>query len=146
AYGLYSPGSNFYFNTRGLGEKYLLGTGNQWYFILPSGAFFHWGGSLSLSAQIATLTPTCYANPGVLCDAEALTDVASTYTLPVGENGTTAGQLNFLESALQTFTGTLHVQATVTDGIAVSSPQSFDVVVMDAGRVTIGDLVWKDVN
>jgi hypothetical protein len=124
--GLSDPGHNFYFNTRGVDEKYLLGTGNTWFYVLPGGGFYQWGGSLASSTLLATFPTTFWTDPNAIVNASP-TDVSATYTT-VNGNGTTNGQMSFVSDAIQTFAGTLHVQATVTDGYH-SATQSFDVVV-----------------
>jgi hypothetical protein len=43
------------------------------------------------------------------------TDVAGTY-MTVSGHGLTAGQVNFIPSAIQNFVGTLHIVASVSDG------------------------------
>jgi hypothetical protein len=125
-YGLFNPGQNYYFNTRAIGEKYLQGAATSWFFILPNGAFYEWGGTLASSTLLTTLPNSYWIDPSTILSAVP-TDVSATYTTISG-NGTSAGQLNVIPSAIQTFAGTLHVQAAVTDGVN-SATQSFDVVV-----------------
>ena len=46
-FGLNQWNGNYYTNLRGLNEKYLLGSGNVLYYMLPSGALYRWGGSVA---------------------------------------------------------------------------------------------------
>jgi hypothetical protein len=69
-YGLFNPGNNYYFNTRGLSEKYLQGTGNQWFYILPNGALYQWGGSLQSSISLGTLGSSFWGSPGLLLNPQ----------------------------------------------------------------------------
>src|SRR5262249_60065355 len=48
-----------YYNWGGRQEKWLQGGGGAWYFILPSGAFYHWdGGAGARGAPLAHLHPS----------------------------------------------------------------------------------------
>jgi hypothetical protein len=71
--GLIEPGGNYYFNTRKAGEKYLQGTGNQWYFILPSGQFYQFTGTTAQGVPqgnlLATLDSTYWSDPALLAHA-----------------------------------------------------------------------------
>jgi hypothetical protein len=135
-YGLAAPSgaptnNPFYQNTRGQNEKYLLGTGNVWYYVLQDGSFYQYvqnsANDLSSGILLATLDSTYYKSPNTILTAVP-TDVSSTY-VTVSGNGTTSGQLNFVTSAIQAFTGTLHIQVSVSDGYLTSPTRSFNVIV-----------------
>ena len=55
-------------------EKWLLGTGQQWYFILPNGELRKWAGTMTASMTAANLVtgldPSYYANPSLLWNAQ----------------------------------------------------------------------------
>jgi hypothetical protein len=127
AYGLVDPGNNFYSNLRGQNEKYLLSSSGQWYFLMPTGALYRWGGTIAASTLMTTINTTFYSDPSVLINAQALAEVSSTY-VTVSGNGSINGRLNFT-SAISSFTGTLHVQVSDSDGILASPSQLFDVIV-----------------
>src|SRR5262249_12631788 len=67
--GLYS-GGNYWTNYYGGGEQWVQGTGGVWYYILPSGAFYHWSGSGLTGTLVAQLDPSYNANPGLLVNAQ----------------------------------------------------------------------------
>jgi len=123
--GLTNPGSNFYFNTRGQGEKYLTGTGSQWYYLLSTGGLYQFNGSLAASTLLATLDPSYYANPSLLVNATA--PPSPPVALSMSGN-----QLTVTSST--TYIGTYKVVANVSDGFTTTS-QSFLVSVTgrDAG-------------
>jgi subtilisin family serine protease len=62
---------SYYTNARGLGEKYMLGTGDVLYYILPNGGLYRWGGSIAKSALVGSLSADYYANPSLLHDAQS---------------------------------------------------------------------------
>jgi subtilisin family serine protease len=117
-YGLTNPGNNFYFNTRGLGEKYLLGAGNQWFYLVSGGNFYQWGGSIAASTWVATLNPTYWFDPSPLCNSSTQSSAPVGLTL----NG------NQLTLAPGGFTGTLLMTVSASDG-ALSATRSFVVTV-----------------
>jgi len=47
-------------NYGGAGERWLLGTGNQWYFIKPNGAFFRWDGTPIMPRTWRSLRPPLF--------------------------------------------------------------------------------------
>ena len=61
-YGLTTTG-NLNQNFRGLNEKYLLGKGNLWYYILPNGELYVWTDSIESSALIGKLTSAYWEDP-----------------------------------------------------------------------------------
>ena len=67
--GLFSQGDVFE-NWGGLGEKWMEGTGDAWYFILPDGRFYRWhGGAISNNTLLYTFDPSLHANPVLLYNA-----------------------------------------------------------------------------
>jgi hypothetical protein len=78
---LLNPGSNYYYNARGLKEKYLQGAGDQWYYLLQTGDFYHWGGSVAASTLVANVGVACWTDPSQLWNAPAPTDAAAAYSL-----------------------------------------------------------------
>src|SRR5262249_57937156 len=65
-----SSGGDYYYNWGGRQEKWLQGSGGAWYFILPSGAFYHWDGGAGASGTlVATVDPSYWANPSDLWHA-----------------------------------------------------------------------------
>ena len=106
------PNNNLCFNLRGASEKYLLGTNNSLYFLLPNGVLYRWGGSIAGSTAIATLGAAYYANPALLYQAPALTLVAMTGTkVAVSVAGNTL-TINRVAS----YTADFYVRVTVSDG------------------------------
>ncbi len=64
---------SYYVNSRGAGEKWVLGTGSLWYCILPNGELRRWAGSMSATMTaanlIGTLDATYHADPSKLWNA-----------------------------------------------------------------------------
>ena len=64
----------------GAREKWILGSGNQWYFLLPNGELRKYLGtmpaSLGSGGLVATLDPSFYADPSLLWNAKAARDTA----------------------------------------------------------------------
>ncbi len=67
--GLYVARPDHYVNHRGYGEKYFLGPDNAWFYILPNGEFYRWGGSIADSGLVGKLDTEYYADPTLLLDA-----------------------------------------------------------------------------
>ena len=67
----------YYFNSEGLGEKWLQSlTTGDWYIIQASGAFSHWNGGMSFT-QIATLDSSYWVDPSKLVLAPEPTPLAN---------------------------------------------------------------------
>lgn len=61
---------SYYQNQRGFDEKYIWSAArNAWYFILPTGTFHQWTGSIAGSPQVAAFDPSFHANPANLHEA-----------------------------------------------------------------------------
>jgi PKD repeat protein len=68
--GLFSNG-NLWFNFGGLQEKWIEGSGGQWYYITPDGKFYRWlGGAATNAALVDQLATSYYANPSMLYNAQ----------------------------------------------------------------------------
>ena len=76
--GLQYPG-NYFENSGGLGEKWIISDSGQWYFITPVGDIYEWvaGQSMGDGAILAQLDSSVHASPDTLHDASA-----SNLTLP----------------------------------------------------------------
>ncbi|QDU81071.1 Matrixin [Polystyrenella longa] len=77
-HGLYATetyvGTNYHFDRRGEGEKYMLGE-TGWYFLLPNGEVYRWNRNLSESHLVASLDTEYYDNPELLYTAADSTDM-----------------------------------------------------------------------
>lgn len=95
--GLFLSGS-YSTNWGGLGEKWMRGSGNIWYYITPDGSFYRWhGGSVNNRTLVARIDPLYHTNPALLHDAqfglaEATIGVSGT-TLTVNRNPGAIGTL-----------------------------------------------------
>jgi hypothetical protein len=108
--GLYS-GGDYYYNWGGAQDKWLQGSGGAWYFLLPSGAFYHWNGGAGASGTlVATVDPSYWANPYDLWHAPISWSVTGN-TLALAP---AAG-----------YVGSFWVTATVADGHGGTASQSF---------------------
>jgi glucose/arabinose dehydrogenase len=66
---LYTSG-NLFFNYYGAQEKWLLGAGSGWYFLLPTGDLYRWDGSGAASGTfIANTGASTWADPSLLYNA-----------------------------------------------------------------------------
>jgi subtilisin family serine protease len=128
--GLTYAGS-YYTNSWGLNEKWLQGSGGQWYIILPVGELRKWSSTLTATlapaALIATFDPSYYNDPSRLWNAQPATAPAISISV-------TGNQVRIQPPS--GYTGTFTVQVTVSDGQA-SASQSFQVTVA-AGSPPIG--------
>jgi subtilisin family serine protease len=105
-------GGCYYTNSRGAGEKYLLGNGGTMYFILPNGSLYGWGGSIAKSTLIDTLSPAYYADPALLQAAQApsLVSISGSDVTASVSGGT------LTVTRASGFAGVLCVRVTVSDG------------------------------
>ena len=106
-HGLYVFSNDFALNWGGHNEKWLQGDGNYFY-LLPGGEVFEWGGSFESSTPLATLGQSYYDNPALLANAEPLDA-----TVMLGESG--SGQTLTIDPA-GSFVGSFHVRLTTTFG------------------------------
>jgi hypothetical protein len=103
---------DYYEDARGLGEKYISGSGGAWYYILPNGELYRWGGSIESSPLVAMLDATYYADPTLLYDAQASTSAS------VQANATLSLEGNRLTiDPAAGFVGQFQVVVTVSDGV-----------------------------
>lgn len=123
-YGFYATAgtanANYFFNHRGLGEKYFQGSigANKGYFILPNGELYAQADVFAQSQKIATLDPSFYSNLNTLLDAQ-----------PAAFQGTASIVGNILTIDPDPgYAGVLSVTVRVTDGIA-SASRSFTVTI-----------------
>jgi len=121
--GLTFAGS-YFTNSWGAQEKWLLGAGQQWYFILPNGQLRKWAGtmtdSLAPANLLANLDPSYYADPSLLWNAQP--GSAPNVTLAIAGN-----HLTVLPPT--GYTGNFTIQVSVSDGSA-SDTKSFQVTVV----------------
>ena len=130
AFGLYQWEGNFWTNLRGQGEKYFAGYyegHNNAYFIMPNGDLYRWGGSIAGSEYVASLGTEYYANPFLLCNAQA-PEYAPVAAADV--------QLSFDGDVLTVtraadYYGDFVVQVQVSDGVH-SASETFAVSVVNA--------------
>jgi len=140
---LYDPGSNDlaaldqqldlgldkgrdYFNYRGLNEKYLYSASSKtWYYILPNGDFYQWGGSIAASTLLTNVGSDVWRNPGLLYNAPQTVAAASNGAMPIELSlDKSTGQLDV--TAQPGAVGTYSVTVQVSDGVALATG-SFDV-------------------
>jgi hypothetical protein len=63
---------NYYQNWGGLNEKWIVGSGGQWYYLLPNGQLYRWqNNDPSLNPLVATLDTGHWADPSLLTNAWA---------------------------------------------------------------------------
>jgi hypothetical protein len=112
---------NYFANSWGYQEKWLLGANEQWYFILPNGQLRKWAGSISASMSaaglVASLSSSYYATPSLLWNAKPAPAIAVTLK---------GNQLTIQAPAGAR--GSFVVQVTVSDGTSTVT-KSFTVTV-----------------
>ena len=120
--GLTQPASDYFFNSWGQNEKWLLGTGDLWYCLMANGDLRQWAGSMTAtlqpSALIASLGVSYYNDPSLLWNAQAPGSTPNV-TLTI-----TGNQLSI--NAPAGYIGTFSVLVTASDG-SLSSAQTFTV-------------------
>jgi hypothetical protein len=126
--GLHEAAGGFYTNAYGGGEQWVQGTGETWYYILPSGGFYKWSGvSGQLTGTlVAQLDPSYNANPGLLVNAQPGQGQAK-----VSLSGSTLTITPYAG-----FTGVFYVTATVSNGY-LSASQTFQVTVTIGGGTSL---------
>jgi len=125
---LYYEAAN-YENCFGLQEKFLLSEDGSWYYILPNGEFYSWGGSIESSTLLATFNAGYHTDPSLLFEAEAPRSVfvRSNVSVTVSDNVLTI-------DPAEGFAGEFNVCVTVSDGIATDE-ETFVVSVTNAAPV-----------
>jgi subtilisin family serine protease len=141
--GLYQLQGSYYTNSRGMNEKYLAGTGGTWYYILPNGNFYRWGGSFSTSTLIYSFNSSYYANPRLLFEAQAPAQIPVT-------NGSVLVSMSGNKLTIDPasgFTGDIYVSVTVGDN-SLSNTKSFKVSVTNsaAASTTAATVGAKSIN
>ncbi len=135
--------TSYYENARGMGEKYLQADDGDWYYVLPNGELYRWGGSIESSTLVATLDAAYHADPTRLYEAQMPTPEA----MPLAEQSdvtlSLVGNVLTIDPA-DGFAGRFQVRVMVSDGIAADS-QTFDVAVTNSAPVLqpIGDRVMS---
>jgi hypothetical protein len=124
-YGLQTPAGGYATNSHGAGEKNLVGSGGQRYFILADGSVYRWTGAVVTSVLVGQLDPSYYADPTLLTKAQA---VAAT---PVS---TSISGATLTLAPPAGFSGYVRVTATVSDGVSHDT-RSFTVRVGDLAPV-----------
>jgi subtilisin family serine protease len=114
---------SYFLNSIGQNEKWILGSGNQWYCLMPNGAVRRWMGNaadtLAASSLVTTLTPAVYNDPSQLWTVTGGSNPNATFSF--------AGNLLTIQCD-PNYLGSFTVQVTAGDGIANVS-QSFTVTV-----------------
>ncbi|KKK62617.1 hypothetical protein LCGC14_3002540, partial [marine sediment metagenome] len=113
-----------YDNHGGLGQKWMQSDAGLYYYILPSGQVFQYGGGL-----VGQVDPSYNANPQSLIDQVPLASPDVTFTYIYSTSQLTV-------NIPVDFVGTFEVIATVSDGAAAVS-SSFKVTVVDDQQPTL---------
>ena len=104
------------FNYRGQNEKYFFGTNRQWFYILPQGEVFRFGGSLAASTSVGQVGESYHADLSSLLNVDEPTQVDPGATLTWDSNELTIEHAGGFE-------GTFDVVVTVSDGAHHSEVQ-----------------------
>jgi hypothetical protein len=119
---------DYYLNLWGMNEKWLAGSNQQWYCLLPTGELRRFGGSaantLVPSAQILTLDSSFYADPSLLWNAPAealpVTAAISGNQVVVDPASNYAGRFVVqLSATARSLSTSRYFMATVTDSAPV---------------------------
>ncbi len=129
-YGFFA-GPTEYYNQRGLNEKYFRGSGSKWFYIVPNGAIYQWGGSISASSLVGTVDSSYHTNLSQLYSVQQPT------ASPLGGTYTWSGNQMTIDYP-DSFVGTFTVNVRVSDGVDTATT-SFDVDVQNSAPV-IGDV------
>jgi hypothetical protein len=123
---------NLYLNYGGQQDKWLLGSGGVWYFLLSNGSLYRWDNTphQATGSLVGTLTPSYYATPSLLYNAPVP---------PAVQLGIVSGN-QLVITPPPMYAGTFEVLATANNGDGTAS-QSFHVTVTNAAPVLspIGD-------
>ncbi len=116
----FSSGGNYHDNWGGQNEKWIRGSGNQWFYLLPSGTLHRWTGSFASSELIADVGETTYHNPVQLTEAQ-----------PIATASVSGHQITI--DPIHGFTGTFEVDITTSNG-TVQRTQRISVTVEQASN------------
>jgi hypothetical protein len=119
--------SNESYNYRGVGEKYFVGDGTQYFYILPQGQVYRWAGSIAASTLVDTLDSTYHADLSLLLNAQQPTGTSGNATVSWSGNQLTIDPADG-------FFGTLNVAVSVSDGID-TTVETFDLDVTSSPPV-----------
>jgi hypothetical protein len=100
------PADNFYDNWGGQSERWLQGSGGNWFYILPSGQFYQWAGSFESSQLLAELDAAYYDDPNLIAEP-----LAAPVTWEIVD-----GQL--MITAAADFVGEVELQLAASDSFA----------------------------
>jgi methionine-rich copper-binding protein CopC len=118
--------SGDYLNWGGRNEKWMSGSANSWFYIVPDGRLFRWlGGNLANDPLVEQLSPATYANLALLHSAQPNNAPAS-----LTINGST-----LVIDPNNGFVGKFFVTVTVSDG-SFSDSEKFQVTVQADGADT----------
>lgn len=124
-----SYAGSYYTNSFRANEKWLRGSNNTWYIILPSGELRKWlgtlGASMAAGALVTTLDKSFYDDPSLLWNAQPTIPATVTFS---GNKMTI--------TPLAGFTGSFTVQVTASDGVA-SATRTFTVNVTQYSPPTL---------
>ncbi|MGE3315232.1 MAG: matrixin family metalloprotease [Planctomycetaceae bacterium] len=105
--------TNYYFNARGAGEKYLMGDNGSWYLLYSDGKLFQWGTSLADCTLVAEFDPACFQNPSLVWNTQPLSVVNDVVT--------TITQNQLTINPPSGFAGAFQVHVRVSDGTNVAT-------------------------
>jgi len=131
--GLFTTGDD-HTNWGGRSEKWLMGEGHQWYFILPDGRLYAWDGGRTASGTLVdSVSESCYVEPHLL--HEARPDPAPAQVSRLGEE--------LVIRADPEFSGTCLIDLTATDGLDQIT-QTVRLYVNQAPLLEpLGDQTWQ---
>jgi subtilisin family serine protease len=134
-WGLYQWDGSYFTNLLGAQEKYIRAADGSWFFMLPGGDLYRWGGSIQKSTLYASFNASYYANPALLHEAPPPSYATlSAANVSVVLSGNT---LNVVRSA--SYTNEFIVGVNVSDGLAVAS-RSFRVQVAGSSALAANSL------
>ena len=121
-YGFKEFNGSYYLNLWGQYEKWLVGSNNVWYMLLPNGNLYRWTQSVAATLApanlIASLGAAFYVQPALLWNAQPPVTPALTYAFQ-------GNQLTVQRPA--GLTGVFFIDVTVSDGFTTTM-QTFEVV------------------
>ncbi len=128
-------GGSYSTNLLGAEEKYLRGANGTWYFILPNGGLYRWGGTIARSTLIYTFNSAYYANPALLWNAQP----ASMTTLGSGSVSVSLSGNTLTITRAAGYTSNFYVSVSVSDGLATAT-EGFYVSVLSSSSMRTASL------